>query len=129
MKITNDQRKNLTKCNKFGKNMFDGVKAIMEMDEKEILYILHILMYPSLINKHTSPFLAKHFTDLANDEVYKKRCDEYNKDDGLAEYQLIPLLRSKLLSGLEDKLVCSGGGKWRNQLKTIIQAYEQEIYK
>ena len=129
MKLQTDQRKNLTKCNKFGKNMFDAVKAIMEMDETEIFYILHILMYPSLINKHTSSFLAKHFTDLANDEVYKKRCDEYTKDDGLAEYQLIPLLRTKFFSGLEDKLVGSGGGRWRNQLKTIIQSYQEERYK
>ncbi len=129
MSISTDQKKNLIKCNKFGKNMFDAVQAVMEMDETHIKYIIHILLYPSLINKHTSPFLAKHFMDLSNNEDYKKKCDEYTKDDGLAEYQLIPLLRSKLLSSLDDKLVGTGGGRWRNQLKTIIQSYEEEKYR
>ena len=109
--------------------MFDAVQAIMEMDETHIKYIIHILLYPTLINKHTSPFLAKHFTDLSNNEDYRKKCGEYTKDGGLAEYQLTPLLRSRLLSGLEDKLVGTGGGRWRNQLKTIIQSYEEEKYK
>jgi|TARA_B100000315_G_C14466075_1_gene536042 hypothetical protein len=110
--------------------MFDAVQAIMEMDETHIKYIIHILMYPSLFNKHTSPFLAKHFTDLSNNEDYKKKCDEYKNDESsLAEYQLIPLLRSRLFSSLDDKLVGTGGGRWRNQLKTIIQSYEEEKYK
>ena len=130
MKNQKDNKSNLTReLNKVSKKIFDAVKGIMELPEKEQMMLWHLVFHYEQYNETTNPKFAQHFRSLDTDEKYKKKCDEYYEDGEMREHLLHPLLRGDLFSGMKHTISGGGGGRWRKILNTITTRYENGEYK
>ena len=123
------------KVDKYKGNLINGLEQIFKLDEYVQQFILfHLTVNDTLYNQHTNAHINKYFLALEHDGDFR----ESVKDDNdmppynsyrssncleLWDFQTSPMIRGKILSGLQELITGGGMRKWTKVLNEISNTF------
>ena len=125
------------KVDKYKGNLIGGLKQISELDENVQHFILfHLTVNDTLYNQHTNPHINKYFIALEYDVDFRESIKDgndmppYNSDRSsncpeLWDFETSPMIRGKILSGLQELITGGGMRKWSKVLNEISNTFNE----
>jgi hypothetical protein len=125
------------KVSKYKGNLIGGLKQIFELDEDIQHFILfNLTVNDTLYNQHTNSHINKYFLALEHDEDFRKSIKEDNdmypcnsnsssNYPELWDFQTSPMIRGKILSGLQELITGGGRKKWEKVLREISNTFHE----
>ena len=128
----NDLRLVKNRVDKYTRNLFYGVRKVLELEPNVQSFILyHMTILDTLYNQYTNPHISRVLEELEIDEEYKDSViedNEMSKGD-LWDYQLAPMIRGKFIAGLQELILNGGMKKWEKVLDEIEHIFKEGKYK
>ena len=120
------------KVNRYKGNLIDGLSQILELNKDVQHYILFCLLCDeTLFNQYTNPHINKYLVELETNDEFRNKLKQSNQEvtDGhLWDSQLTPMVRGKIISGLQDLISNGGRKKWEKVLSEITNGYTEGVY-
>ncbi len=125
------------KVDKYKGNLIGGLKQISELDQDVQHFILfNLTVNDTLYNQHTNSHINKYFLALEHDEDFRKSIKDgnekhpYNSNASssypeLWDFQTSPMIRGKILSGLQELITGGGKKKWEKVLREISNTFNE----
>ena len=121
------------KVDNFKGNLIDGLGQILELESRVQQYILFCLLCnDTLYNEYTNSHINKYFVELETNDDFRNKLYQQNQEtDGgvLWDIQLVPMIRGKIISGLQDLISNGGRKKWEKVLSEITSCLNKGEFK
>ena len=121
------------RVDKFKGDLIKGLGQILELPRNVQQYILFCLLCDeTLYNAYTNSHINKYFIEFETNADFRDKLKETNKQDGggqLWDIQLTPMIRGKIVSGLQDLIASGGHKKWEKVLSEITYCLEEGEFK
>ena len=125
------------KVDKYKGNLINGLEQIFKLDEHVQQFILfHLTVNDTLYNQHTNSHINKYFLALEYDVDFRESIKDGNSMPPyqtnsfvdypeLWDFQTTPMIRGKILSGLQELITGGGRKKWEKVLKEISNTFHE----
>ena len=140
-KRTSDIRVLKNRVEKYKGNLIYGLKEIFDLDEDVQHFILFHLtandtMYSQYTNAHINKYLVALETDSEFYDSEKERnemtpfeAEQVGDTQELWDYQITPMIRGKILSGLQELVTGGGMKKWVKVLNEVSNIHYKGKYQ
>ena len=140
-KPSSDIRLVKNQVSKYKENLINGLKQIFDFEENVQHFILfHLTANDTMYNQFTNTHINKYLETLETDSVFfdsEKEGnelspiydDKYGQTQILWDYQITPMIRGKILSGLQELVTGGGMKKWRKVLNEISNIFYKGKYQ
>ena len=141
IKSSSDIRLVRNRVEKYKGNLINGLKQIFDLDENVQHFILFHLtandtMYTQFTNVHINKYLETLETDSDFFDSEKERnemspifVEKYGDTQVLWDYQITPMIRGKILSGLQELITGGGMKKWVKVLNEVTNIFYKGKYQ
>jgi len=140
-KRASDFRVVTNRVDKYKGNLIYGLKHIFDLDEDVQHFILFHLtandtMYSQYTNAHINKYLVALETDSEFYDSEKERnemtpfeAEQVGDTQELWDYQITPMIRGKILSGLQELVTGGGMKKWVKVLNEVSNIHYKGKYQ
>ena len=140
-KRASDIRVVRNRVDKYKGNLIYGLKEIFDLDENVQHFILFHLtandtMYSQYTNAHINKYLVALETDSEFYDSEKERnemtpfeAEQVGDTQELWDYQITPMIRGKILSGLQELVTGGGMKKWVKVLNEVSNIHYKGKYQ
>ena len=140
-KRASDIRVLKNRVEKYKGNLIYGLKEIFDLDENVQHFILFHLtandtMYSQYTNAHINKYLVALETDSEFYDSEKERnemtpfeAEQVGDTQELWDYQITPMIRGKILSGLQELVTGGGMKKWVKVLNEVSNIHYKGKYQ
>ena len=140
-KRASDIRVVTNRVDKYKGNLIYGLKHIFDLDEDVQHFILFHLtandtMYSQYTNAHINKYLVALETDSEFYDSEKERnemlpfeVEQGGETQELWDYQITPMIRGKILSGLQELVTGGGMKKWVKVLNEVSNIHYKGKYQ
>ena len=140
-KRASDIRVVKNRVEKYKGNLIYGLKHIFDLDEDVQHFILFHLtandtMYSQYTNAHINKYLVALETDSEfydsekeNNEMLPFEVEQGGETQELWDYQITPMIRGKILSGLQELVTGGGMKKWVKVLNEVSNIHYKGKYQ
>ena len=140
-KRASDIRVVRNRVDKYKGNLIYGLKEIFDLDENVQHFILFHLtandtMYSQYTNAHINKYLVALETDSEFYDSEKERnemlpfeVEQGGETQELWDYQITPMIRGKILSGLQELVTGGGVKKWVKVLNEVSNIHYKGKYQ
>ena len=140
-KRASDIRVVRNRVDKYKGNLIYGLKEIFNLDEDVQHFILFHLtandtMYSQYTNTHINKYLVALETDSEfydsekeNNEMTPSEAEQVGDTQELWDYQITPMIRGKILSGLQELVTGGGVKKWVKVLNEVSNIHYKGKYQ
>jgi len=140
-KRASDIRVVTNRVDKYKGNLIYGLKHIFDLDEDVQHFILFHLtandtMYSQYTNAHINKYLVALETDSEFYDSEKERnemtpfeAEQVGDTQELWDYQITPMIRGKILSGLQELVTGGGVKKWVKVLNEVSNIHYKGKYQ
>ena len=140
-KRASDIRVLKNRVEKYKGNLIYGLKHIFDLDEDVQHFILFHLtandtMYSQYTNAHINKYLVALETDSEfydsekeNNEMLPFEVEQVGETQELWDYQITPMIRGKILSGLQELVTGGGMKKWVKVLNEVSNIHYKGKYQ
>ena len=140
-KRASDIRVVTNRVDKYKGNLIYGLKHIFDLDEDVQHFILFHLtandtMYSQYTNAHINKYLVALETDSEfydsekeNNEMTPSEAEQVGDTQELWDYQITPMIRGKILSGLQELVTGGGVKKWVKVLNEVSNIHYKGKYQ
>ena len=140
-KRASDIRVVKNRVEKYKGNLIYGLKEIFDLDENVQHFILFHLtandtMYSQYTNAHINKYLVALETDSEfydsekeKNEMLPFEVEQVGETQELWDYQITPMIRGKILSGLQELVTGGGMKKWVKVLNEVSNIHYKGKYQ
>lgn len=140
-KRASDIRVVRNRVDKYKGNLIYGLKEIFNLDEDVQHFILfHLTANDTMYSQYTNTHINKYFVALEtdsefydsekeNNEMTPSEAEQVGDTQELWDYQITPMIRGKILSGLQELVTGGGMKKWVKVLNEVSNIHYKGKYQ
>ena len=132
IKRPNDFKTTNQTVNRYKGHLVKGLGMILELPRDVQQWILYCLVSnDTLFSQYTNSHINKYFIEMETNDEFRDKLKQINleeTDGHLWDIQLTPMIRGKIVSGLQDLIGSGGRRKWEKVLSEISKGFREGNY-